>query len=281
MPSDPSPSFPSSDSFVLRSFGRFNARGFATLLWKEIYRFLKVYPQTVLAPVVAALLFFTTFSFAHPESHGPMQAGGAVGGVSYSVFLASGLVMMTIIQNAFFNTSGSLILSKLQGNIVDLVMAPLSPFEWVLAYGLGGVARGLFVGLLTLAVLALVTDLPLLSPLFALIYAVGASLLMSILGFIVGLWGDSFDHIGTVQNFIIMPATFLSGTFFSIAILPPPWGLVSRMNPFFYMIDGFRFGFTGVTEGSLLFGLAFIALMNVVLFWIAYKMVASGMKLKN
>jgi ABC-2 type transport system permease protein len=258
---------------VVRPVAGFNARGCWALFGKEVLRFLKIFPQTVLSPVVMSLLFFAVFQV------GPKAAGA--GDPTYPAFLATGLVMMAVLQNAFFNSAGALILSKIQGNIVDLIMAPLSPVEWTLAYGMAGVVRGLVVGIVSVAALAFFVDLPLASVGVAFFFCVFGSLVMALIGFVVGLWGDSFDAIGTVQNFVIMPATFLSGTFFPISSLPGVWGVVGRCNPFFYLIDGFRYGFLGQAEGSPWVGGVVLLVVTAALFALSVRMVAKGSTIKK
>jgi len=258
----------------VRVFGLVNWRGLWTLTVKENLRFLKIFPQTVLSPLVMTLLFYAVFV---------MGVGGAhkIGSVSFINFVIPGLVMMSVAQSAFINTASSLILSKLQNNLVDVLMPPLSPFELTLGYSIAGLVRGVLVGAVSLGVLALLTPLPLYSVPVILYFAVMGALMLSLMGLITGIWGDKFDHLGGIQSFIIMPATFLSGTFFTITSLPEKWQFACLVNPFFYMIDGFRGGFTGVFDGPLWGGIAYLFLINLFLFNVAYWMFARGTGLKT
>lgn len=252
-----------------------NGRGLWALTLKEIQRFLKIWLQTIISPLVMTLLFYAVFAVA---------MGGAarkIGDVPFLQFLIPGLVMMSMAQAAFMSPSVSLILSKLQGNIVDVLMAPLSPLELTIAYALSGLARGLIVGAVSLIALSFLAPLSIHNGWFIFYYAVMGSLMMSLIGLITGVWGRDFDHLGAVQNFIIMPATFLSGSFFSIQDLPPLWMKICFFNPFFFMIDGFRCGFTGHTDGGLLGGMALLLCVNMALSHVAYWMFARGTNLKN
>jgi ABC-2 type transport system permease protein len=257
-----------------RAYGAVNWLGFWTLLMKEIRRFLKVYFQTVLAPVVTTLLFLAVFALAL----GPVAA--EVSGVPFVEFLVPGLIMMAMVQNAFSNTSSSLIIAKVQGNIVDMLMPPLSAGEQTLAVALGGVARGLVVGIAVTAAMALFVRIHVHSLFFILFHAVGGSLLLSLLGMIGGIWADKFDHMAAVTNFIVTPLSFLSGTFYSIERLPEGFHAVALANPFFYMIDGFRYGFIGHADGPVWVGLTMVGLANAVLLFVTWRMLATGYKLK-
>ncbi len=219
-------------------------RGFYTLFYKEILRFYKVSLQTLLAPVVTTLLYLLVFSHALSE-HVVVY-----GSVQYREFLIPGLVMMTIIQNAFANSSSSLIQSKVTGNLVFVLLAPLSHMEFYLGFVLAAMVRGLIVGLGVYLAAALFVSTPLYNAAFLLTFALAASALLATLGLLAGIWADKFDQLAGFQNFIIMPLTFLSGVFYSIHSLPVFWQQLSRFNPFFYMIDGFRYGFFGVSDVS-------------------------------
>ncbi len=256
----------------VRQFGAVNWLGFWTLYLREVRRFLKVYMQTIAAPVVTTLLFLAVFLLA--------LGGQRTGGANYVEFLTPGLIMMAITQNAFANTSSSLMIAKVQGNIVDVLMPPLSPAELTWGFALGGVTRGVMVG----AVVAL-SMLPFVAfhvahPALVVFHAFAASLLLSMLGVLGGIWADKFDHIAAVTNFIVTPLSFLSGTFYSIERLPPTWHMVALFNPFFYMIDGFRYGFTDHAEGSIMIGVVVMTLMNAVLVAFSYILIARGYKLK-
>ena len=257
-----------------RALGAINWLGLWTLTGKEIRRFLKVYLQTVAAPVATTLMFMAIFMLSMG------RAVVSVHDVPFASFLAPGLIMMAMAQNAFANTSSSLMIAKVQGNIVDVLMPPLSPLELTLAFSLGGVARGLVVG-----VVVAVTTLPF-APMqivdlgAILYYALAASLMLSLLGILGAVWADKFDHIAAVTNFIVMPLSFLSGTFYSIDRLPDAVRALTFINPFFYMIDGFRYGFIGHSDGSLWVGALVLGLVNVALFLGAYTMFRRGYKLK-
>lgn len=258
-----------------RDLGAVNWLGLWVLTQKETVRFLKVYAQTITAPVITTLLFYAVFALA---------MGGnqrVVHGVPYLEFLPPGLIMMSMAQNAFANTSSSIVISKVQGNIVDILMAPLSPMEFTLGYTLGGIARGLVVGLASILSLAIFSDMAILHPAFIIYHALMGSMMLALLGVVGGVWSEKFDHMAAVQNFVIMPATFLSGTFYTADRLPEAWRFLCHLNPFFYMIDGFRYGFVGISDGTLGIGIVVMALTNVALLALAYGLIAAGYKLKN
>ncbi len=251
-----------------------NWRGLWTLYLREVQRFLKVSMQTVAAPVVTTLLFLAIFLFA---------LGGeqrSIAGGPFLAFLAPGLIMMAMVQNAFANTTSSLMIAKFQGSIVDLLMPPLSPMELTLGLALGGVTRGLLVGLVVAAAMALVVPLRMFDPGLVLFHAFAASLLMSVLGVIAAIWADKFDHIAAVTNFIVTPLSFLSGTFYSIRQLPAVWQDVALANPFFYMIDGFRYGFIGRSDGSIATGVVVMGVLDAALLGLCHVLIARGWKLK-
>ncbi len=257
-----------------RPMGRINWLGFWTLYSKEVRRFMKVYVQTIFGPVVNSLLFLCIFALA---------LGGRVmptGGVDYTHFLAPGLIMAAIMQNAFANTSSSLLMAKIQGNIVDILMPPLNAAELLAAFVLGGVSRGLVVGVAVLVPTLFFIPLGVHNLFCILFFAVGASLMLSLLGLLGGIWSEKFDHLAAVTNFIVMPLSFLSGTFYSIERLPEPFHLLALGNPFFYMIDGFRYGFTGHADGSIATGIAVVSLADAVLLGIAYSLLKKGYRLK-
>lgn len=257
-----------------RVVGSVNWVGLWTLYAREVRRFLKVHQQTVWAPVVTTLLYFAVFSLA---------LGGAVrtiGPVPYLEFLAPGLIMMAMVQNAFANTSSSVVIAKVQGNIVDILMPPMAPLELALGFVMGGVTRGLVVGLVTgLAIWAFVpVHMP--HPGFVLFHAVMASMLLALLGLIGGVWSEKFDHIAAVTNFVVTPLSFLSGTFYSVESLPPVFWWIAHFDPFFYMIDGFRYGFIGRSDGTLGVGIVVMLAVNGALWWLAWRMFKTGYKLK-
>jgi ABC-2 type transport system permease protein len=260
-----------------RIMGRVNWIGFWTLLMKEIRRFMKVYTQTILAPVATALLFYLVFSLA-------MGGGGAprmVGQVPFFNFLAPGLIMMAMTQNAFANTSSSVMVSKVQGSIVDVLMTPISPTELGIAYVLGGVVRGLVVGAVTAAAIACFLPLHIVNFGALLIFGFLATAMLAMLGVMGAVWADKFDHIAAVTNFIVTPLTFLSGTFYSVERFPPFLRDLTQWNPFFYMIDGFRYGFTGHAEASLWVGFWVLAILDAALWLLMHRMLVTGYKLKS
>lgn len=257
-----------------RTYGAVNWLGFWTLLSKEIRRFLKVYFQTILAPVVTTLLFLAVFALALGK------VAAAVGGVPFVEFLVPGLVMMAMVQNSFANTSSSIIIAKVQGNIVDMLMPPLSAGEQTLAVALGGVARGLVVGVAVTVAMTLFVRVHVYSPAFIAFHAVGGVLMLSLLGMLGGIWADKFDHMAAVTNFVVTPLSFLSGTFYSIERLPENFHAFALANPFFYMIDGFRYGFIGHADGSLAVGVAVVGLTDLVLLAWTWRLLAVGYKLR-
>jgi ABC-2 type transport system permease protein len=258
----------------VRPIGMVNWLGFWTLYAREVRRFLKVATQTVAAPVVTTLLFLAIFllAFGGQQRH--------VGDIPYVEFLAPGLIMMAMAQNAFANTSSSLMIAKIQGNIVDVLMPPLSPAELTWGFALGGVTRGLLVGVVVGATMLVFVPLDFRQPAFILFHAVAASLLLSLLGAVGAIWADKFDHIAAVTNFVVTPLSFLSGTFYSIERLPPPWHEIALWNPFFYMIDGFRYGFIGRADAPIWLGVAVMLGSNIWLLGLSYALIARGYKLK-
>jgi ABC-2 type transport system permease protein len=261
----------------VRIMGRVNWIGFWTLLVKEVRRFVKVYMQTIVAPMSTALLFYLVFSLAM----GGTAAARTVGQVPFFNFLAPGLIMMAMSQNAFANTSSSVMISKVQGNIVDLLMTPISPVEMAVAWVLGGVIRGLVVGAATAAVIDLFLPVRVADFGAALLFGVEGTMMLSLLGVIGAIWADKFDHIAAVTNFIVTPLTFLSGTFYSVDRFPPSLKAITHFNPFFYMIDGFRYGFIGHADAPLWHGFAVLTVGNVLLWAITLRMLVTGYKLKS
>jgi ABC-2 type transport system permease protein len=217
--------------------------GWLTLLYKELLRFWKVSFQTILAPVLTALLYLLIFSHVLESRVSVFD-----GRVTYTAFLIPGLVMMSVLQNAFANSSSSLIQSKITGNLIFVLLPPLSPLDMFAAYVLGAMVRGIVVGLGVFLVTVAFAPLSLSHPLWALAFALLGSAILGTLGLIAGITADKFDQLAAFQNFLIMPLTFLSGVFYSIHSLPPFWQTLSHFNPFFYMIDGFRYGFFGLSD---------------------------------
>ena len=248
--------------------------GFPTLLRKEVLRFYKVGFQTVAAPVLTAVLYLMIFGHV-------LEGREVYGRLSYTAFLIPGLVMMSILQNAFANTSSSLIQSKVTGNLVFVLLSPLSHFEFYSAYILAAVFRGVVVGLGVLVITAWY-GLPSIDyPLWILTFAFFGAAILGSLGLIAGIWADKYDQLAAFQNFVIMPATMLSGVFYSIHSLPPAWQVVSHFNPFFYMIDGFRYGFFGVSDISPWNSLAIVVCFFIVVSVIALRLLQKGYKLRH
>ncbi len=250
-------------------------RGASTLFYKEVLRFRKVAVQTVAAPVLTAVLYLLIFGHVL-EDH--VKVFDRVG---YTSFLIPGLVMMSVLQNAFSNSSSSLIQSKVTGNLVFLLVTPLSHWAWLVAYVGASVLRGLMVGLGVLLAALWFAPLGLPEPWWALVFALLGAALMGALGLLAGLWADKFDQIAAFQNFIVMPMTFLAGVFYSVGSLPPFWQLASHMNPFFYMIDGFRRGFFGVSDVSPWLSLGVVASSLAAVTALAVGLLKSGYKLRH
>lgn len=249
--------------------------GWQTLLYKEVLRFWKVAFQTVAGPVLTAMLYLLIFGHAL-ESHVKVYNQ-----VSYTAFLVPGLAMMSVLQNAFANSSSSLIMSKVMGNLVFLMLTPLSYMNWYVAYVGASVIRGLIVGIGVVAISFLFTSLSFAQPLWILVFAVMGAALMGTLGLIAGLWAEKFDQLAAFQNFVVMPMTFLSGVFYSIHSLPAFWQGVSHLNPFFYMIDGFRYGFFGVSDVSPWLSLGVVGAALAVVSVIAIHLLRTGYKIRN
>lgn len=246
-----------------------------TLFKKELLRFWKVSFQTVAAPVITALLYLLIFSHVL-GSHVEIYPG-----VDYTVFLIPGLIMMSLLQNAFANSSSSLIQSKVMGNIIFILITPISYLEFFLAFLAASIIRGVCVGFCIYLVSTLFIDLPLEHPWIILAFAFLGSAMLGAFGIIAGLWAEKFDQMAAFQNFVIMPLSFLSGVFYSIHSLPPFWQKVSHLNPFFYMIDGFRFGFFGVADISPWLSLSIVVFSLLVLSIITILMLRAGYKLRG
>ena len=249
--------------------------GWQTLLYKEILRFWKVSFQTVAAPVLTAMLYLLIFGHVL-EDHVKVY-----GSISYTSFLVPGLVMMSVLQNAFANSSSSLIQSKIMGSLVFVLLTPLSHWSWFVAYVGSSIARGLAVGVGVFIVTAFFATPSFVAPLWILVFAVLGAGMLGALGLIAGLWAEKFDQMAAFQNFIIMPMTFLSGVFYSIHSLPGFWQQVSHLNPFFYMIDGFRYGFFGVSDVSPWLSLAVVGSAMLVVSGIAVHLLRIGYKIRG
>lgn len=248
--------------------------GLRTLYMREVRRFAKVYTQTILAPVMTTLLFLAVFTLALGNTH------RVVANLPFVQFLAPGLIMMTIAQNAFANTSSSIMVSKVQGNIVDILMPPFTPNELHFALVMGGVSRGIAVGITVGIAMSLFVNINIHALFYTLFHAFMASIMLSQLGLIGGIWAEKFDHMAAITNFLITPLTFLSGTFYSIQRLPDIFQAIAHLNPFFYMIDGFRYGVIGHADGNLTAGLVVMVGTNAMLWLICTWMLRTGYKLK-
>ena len=249
--------------------------GWQTLLYKEILRFWKVAFQTIAGPVLTAMLYLLIFGHAL-EDHVKVYDQ-----VSYTAFLVPGLAMMSLLQNAFANSSSSLIMSKVMGNLVLLLLTPLSYWHWFVAYVGAAVVRGVVVGAGVFVISSLFTSISFAQPFFIMAFAVMGAALMGTLGLIAGLWAEKFDQLAAFQNFVVMPMTFLSGVFYSIHSLPAFWQTVSHFNPFFYMIDGFRFGFFGVSDVSPWLSMSVVGASLLAVSVLALALLRSGYKIRS
>jgi ABC-2 type transport system permease protein len=249
--------------------------GARTLLYKEMLRFWKVSFQTVAAPVLTAVLYLLIFGHV---LEGRVKVFGEVG---YTSFLIPGLVMMSVLQNAFANSSSSLIQSKITGNLVFLLVTPLSHWAWFVAYVGASVVRGVVVGSGVMLVTVWFAPLSIANPLWIIVFALAGAAMMGALGLVAGLWAEKFDQIAAFQNFIIMPMTFLSGVFYSIKSLPPFWQALSHLNPFFYMIDGFRHGFFGTSDVSPWLSLAIVATSLALVCALCLHLLRIGYKIRS
>jgi len=257
-----------------RDYPGVNWEGLKTLYVREVRRFIKVGMQTLAAPVVTALLYMLVFVVA-------VGGGREVHGVAYGTFVAPGLIMMQILSNAFANSSSSLLQAKFNGLMGDFITPPLSPLEHMIGFGAGAATRGLFVGAISLVAVVPFARLPVAQPWAVAYFGVAAALIMGFIGIMAGLWAEKFDHMAAVTNFVIMPMTFLSGTFYLIEKLPEPFRSFSKFNPFFYLIDGFRYGFIGQAEGSLVVGASMTGALVLSLGWVCFWMFRSGYKIKT
>lgn len=249
--------------------------GFQTLFYKEMLRFWKVATQTVAAPILTAVLYLVIFGHVL-EDHVQVYPG-----VKYTAFLVPGLVMMSVLQNAFANSSSSLIQSKITGNLVFVLLTPLSHWELFGAYVLAAVVRGVVVGSGVFLVTAWFADMSFAAPWWILIFGILGASMLGTMGLIAGIWAEKFDQLAAFQNFLIMPATFLSGVFYSVHSLPPFWQNVSHLNPFFYMIDGFRYGFFGQSDVDPLISCLAVAFFLLLLAGLAVHLLKNGYKLRH
>jgi ABC-2 type transport system permease protein len=258
-----------------RRFGYVNWIGAWTLYKKEVLRFLNVWIQTIFSPLVSALLFLLVLSLAIGTGKGNVL------GVPFINFLAPGLVMMQIIQQSFSHSSSSFMIGKIQGNIVDILYAPLSAGEVTLAITLAAVTRSVMIAFISICIFHLIIDIEIKNYLILILYTFLSSFILGALGIVAGLWAEKFDHMATVTNFIIVPLSFLSGTFYTIDKLPGYLHTTSKINPFFYMIDGFRYSFIEKSDGSLIIGVIYLIILSFIMFMIAYILYKKGYKIKS
>lgn len=271
---------PADPSRPLRQYGAFNGLGLWTLYQREVGRFLKVWMQTVFAPVVTTLLFMTVFKLAFGDRG---QLTGDFEHLRYNDFLAPGLIMMAILQNAFANTSSSLVQAKFNSTHVDFLMPPLSPLELTIAFLGGAVTRALLIALICgLAIqLSGLASLPVRHVWPILWFSLSSAVILGAVGILGGIWADKFDHLAAVTNFVIVPLTFLSGTFYDVKVMVEPFETIAHLNPIFYMIDGYRYGHIGVANGSLSTGVIYTGLLAIgSVFWV-WAMFRNGYKLKS
>ncbi len=258
-----------------RRFGLVNWYGTWTLYVKEVLRFLNVWAQTLFSPLISSLLFLLVLSLAIGTERGEVL------GVSFITFLAPGLIAMQIIQQAFSHSSSSLMIKKIDGTIVDLLFAPLSASEATISISLAAVTRSVLLAMISIITFTLIIDIQIQNYLTLISFTFLSSFILGNIGIIAGLWAEKFDNMATVTNFIIVPLSFLSGTFYSIDRLPGFLQTVSEFNPFFYMIDGFRYSFIGTADGSITFGIIYLIILSFVSWLVAYILYKKGYKIKS
>ena len=258
-----------------RRFGLINWVGAWTLYKKEVLRFLIVWIQTIFSPLISSLLFLLVLSLAIGADRGDIL------GVPFITFLAPGLISMQVIQQSFSHSSSSFMIGKIQGNILDLLYAPLSAAEVTVSISLAAVTRSIMIAAVSIIVFKLIIKIEITNYLLLVIFTLLSSFILGNIGIIAGLWAEKFDHMATVTNFVIVPLSFLSGTFYSIDRLPEFLQIVSKANPFFYMIDGFRYSFIGQADGSITIGLVYLTILSVVSWFITYLLYKNGYKIKS
>ena len=258
-----------------KKFGYVNWIGFWTLYKKEVLRFLIVVIQTIISPLITSLLFLVVISLAIGNERGEVL------GFPFISFLAPGLIAMQVIQQAFSHSSSSIMIGKIQGNIVDILYAPLTAAEITIATNLAACTRSIMIALVSIIVFTFIVDMKFYSIFYIFIFTFLGSFILGAVGFIVGLWADKFDNMASATNFIIVPLSFLSGTFYSIKRLPNILQEISEINPFFYIIDGFRYGFLGISDGSITFGLFFLIILSCITWFVAYILFKKGYKIKS
>ncbi len=258
-----------------RRFGLINWVGAWTLYKKEVLRFLIVWIQTIFSPLISSLLFLLVLSLAIGADRGDIL------GVPFITFLAPGLISMQVIQQSFSHSSSSFMIGKIQGNILDLLYAPLSAAEVTVSISFAAVTRSVMIAVVSIIVFKLIIKIEITNYLLLVIFTLLSSFILGNIGIIAGLWAEKFDHMATVTNFVIVPLSFLSGTFYSIDRLPEFLQIVSKANPFFYMIDGFRYSFIGQADGSITIGLVYLTILSVVSWFITYLLYKNGYKIKS
>ena len=258
-----------------RRFGVVNWVGAWTLYKKEVLRFLIVWVQTIFSPLISSLLFLLVLSLAIGADRGEVL------GVPFITFLAPGLISMQVIQQSFSHSSSSFMIGKIQGNIVDLLYAPLSASEVTISVSLAAVTRSVMIAIVSIIVFKLLIDIEIKNYLLLIIFTLLSSFILGNIGIIAGLWAEKFDHMATVTNFVIVPLSFLSGTFYSINRLPEVLQIISKANPFFYMIDGFRYSFIGTSDGSISIGLVYLTALSFVSWLVCYLLYKKGYKIKS
>ena len=259
----------------VKKFGFINWVGFKSLWLKECNRFIAVWQQTLLSPLVSSLLFLSVLSLALGNDRGDVL------GNSFISFLAPGLIAMSILTQSFSHSVSSLMIGKIQGNIVDMLYAPLSALEVSMAIILAAITRSFLIAIISICVFSLIVELPVDNFLLIFIFGFLNAFILGSLGFIAGLWAEKFDHTATVTNFIITPLSFLSGVFYSIDKLPNFFQTISYINPFFYMIDGFRYGFLGKSDGSINVGLIYLSILSIIMWYVAFFLYKRGYKIKS
>tara|TARA_B100001121_G_C18604288_1_gene581032 strand:+ start:38 stop:850 length:813 start_codon:yes stop_codon:yes gene_type:complete len=258
-----------------RRFGLINWIGAWTLYKKEVLRFLIVWIQTIFSPLISSLLFLLVLSLAIGADRGNVL------GVPFIIFLAPGLISMQVIQQAFSHSSSSFMIGKIQGNIVDILYAPLSPSEVTISISLAAVTRSVIIAFVSIITFKCIIDLEIKNYLLLIIFTLLSSFILGNIGIIAGLWAEKFDHMATVTNFVIVPLSFLSGTFYSIDRLPDFLQTISKANPFFYMIDGFRYSFIGKADGSIILGLVYLTVLSFISWLVTYLLYKKGYKIKT
>jgi ABC-2 type transport system permease protein len=259
----------------VKKFGFVNWIGFKSLWFKECNRFIAVWQQTLLSPLVSSLLFLSVLSLALGNNKGEVL------GYSFISFLAPGLIAMSILTQSFSHSVSSLMIGKIQGNIVDMLYAPLSALEVSMAIILAALTRSFLIAIISVTVFSLIVDITIYNIFYILAFGFLGAFILGSLGFIAGLWAEKFDHTATVTNFIITPLSFLSGVFYSIDKLPELFQKISHINPFFYMIDGFRYGFLGKSDGSITIGLIYLIILSIVMWYVAFLLYKKGYKIKS